>query len=411
MPGPLQLKFLHFPKGSLIVVEGKLDIATQFYIIKEGKVFISRKSEVVADEGSGLLCPGDFFGVVATMSGHPHIETAQALTECILITVDRSQFVPLLQLNAPIAMKIILQFSRRMRFLDNALAERTFRGGAAESDSLTQIFNVAEYYTRQGSFLLAFYAYSKFIAAAPPGPNAAVARERLTKIAPYVKDAVLEPDKAEFNRVYPKDTMIFAEGESGDELFIIKTGAVKIVKIVDNNEVLIALLRDGDIFGEMALLESKPRAACAIAYAPCTMMAVNRGNFERLVENQPQMIARLTTMLAERIWLIYKQLTNTLIKNPLGRVWDALLIQLLRAGVPLNMHAPYEFDFGAKELINMVGLSKNDGNALLQKVFEKRKVLPQKDRIVTTDVMEIVRQADIFVKMEQREAARKMANK
>ncbi|MDR1909852.1 MAG: cyclic nucleotide-binding domain-containing protein, partial [Spirochaetaceae bacterium] len=262
MPGPLQLKFVNFAKGSYIIIEGKLAAADRFYIIKTGKVFISRQTEVVSEEGSGLLQAGDFFGVVATMSQHPHIETAQALTDCVLISVHRDQFVPLIQLNAPIAMKIILQFSRRMRFLDTALMEMTLNGTAPE-DNLEHLFSVAEYYTKQGHFNAAFYAYNRYLRIAQGGVHAATARERMMKISPYIKNVKLEPDKAEFTREYTKDSMIFAEGEPGDELYIIQKGMVKIVKIVENNEVLLAMLKEGDIFGEMALLESKPRAACA----------------------------------------------------------------------------------------------------------------------------------------------------
>jgi CRP-like cAMP-binding protein len=408
MPEPLQLKFVNFSKGSFVIVEGKLSTADRFYIIKEGKVFITRQTEVAAEEGGGLLGPGDFFGVVATMSQHPHIETAQALTDCVLISVRRDQFVPLIQLNAPIAMKIILQFSRRMRFLDTALTEKTLKGTAVSNDAV-HLFNVAEYYTKQGQFNIGFYAYNRYLKLAPGGEYAATARERMMKIAGYIKNVRLDPDRAEFNRNYAKNTMIFAEGESGDELYIIQKGAVKIVKIMDNNEVLLAMLKEGVIFGEMALLESKPRAACAIAYEDCSLLAVNRSNFELMAGKQPQMIARLTNLLADRIWLIYKQLTNTLIKNPQGRLWDALLIQLQRAGVALDAHQSWQFDFGDKELINMVGLSKSGGGALLNKIFENRKVILQKDKIVTTDVMEIARQAEFFAKMERLEASRKQS--
>jgi CRP-like cAMP-binding protein len=409
MPEPLQLKFVNFAKGSYIIVEGKLTNAERFYIIKEGNVFITRQTEVVPEEGSGHLGPGDFFGVVSTMSQHPHIETAQVLTDCVLISVRRDQFVPLIQLNAPIAMKIIQQFSRRMRLLDTALTEKVLKG-VAGGKNFSHLFNVAEYYTKQGQFNMGFYAYNRYLKLAPDGENAAMARERMMKVLPYVKNVKLEPNRDEFNRSYAKNNMIFAEGESGDELYIIQKGAVKIVKIVDNNEVLLAVLKEGDIFGEMALLEAKPRAACAVAYEDCALLAVNRSNFERMVGSQPQMIFRLTTLLAERIWVIYKQLTNALIKNPQGRLWDALLIQLQRARVPLNTHSSWEFDFGDKELINMVGLSRSGGVSLLRKIFENHTLVLQNDKIVTTDVLEIVRQTEFFAKMERLEASRRQAS-
>jgi CRP-like cAMP-binding protein len=232
----------------------------------------------------------------------------------------------------------------------------------------------------------------------------------MMKIAPYAKAVKLDFKADEFNRVYPKDSMIFSEGEPGEELFIIQKGSVKIAKIVDNNEVLLAVLKSGDIFGEMALLESKPRAACAVAYEECQLMAVNRANFERMVSSQPQIVARLTTLLAERIWFIYKQLANTLITDPIGRMYDALLIQLEKSRVAVS-NSPYTFDFGPKELVNMVGIPQNEGVLVLRKLMENKKIQTvkdkDKDKIHSMDVSDIVKQTEFYRKMQRIEKSRR----
>jgi CRP-like cAMP-binding protein len=223
----------------------------------------------------------------------------------------------------------------------------------------------------------------------------------MMKIAPYVKAVKLDYKPDEFNRTYPKDAMLFSEGEPGDELYIIQRGSVKIAKIVDNNEVLLAVLKAGDIFGEMALLEAKPRAASAVAYEDSTVLAVNRVNFERMIGTQPQIIARLTILLAERIWFIYKQLANTLISDPLGRMYDALLIQLEKNREATNEGNPYVFDFGPKELIKMVGIPQEDAAFILHKMLENRRIRVVKDKIHVADVSEIARQTEFYRKMQK----------
>jgi CRP-like cAMP-binding protein len=224
------------------------------------------------------------------------------------------------------------------------------------------------------------------------------------KIGPYAKSVKLDFKSDEFNRAYPKDSMIFSEGEPGEELFIIQKGSVKIAKIVDNNEVLLAVLKTGDIFGEMALLESKPRAACAVAYEECQLMAVNRVNFERMVSSQPQIVARLTTLLAERIWFIYKQLANTLITDPIGRMYDALLMQLEKNRIDIGT-STYTFDFGPKELVNMVGILQNEGTLSLRKLMENKKLQiikdKVKDKIHSMDVSDIAKQAAMYKKLQK----------
>jgi CRP-like cAMP-binding protein len=404
MASQLQLTFVNFLKDSYIVVEGKQN-ADRFFIIRQGKVRISKDVEVVEEEGGNILGPGDFFGVVSTMSSHSQIETAQAVTDVTLISVQKEQYPQLIQNNSPVAMKIILQFSKRLRYLDEALSRLTLKN-TAEADP-SHLFKVAEYYAKQSQYNQAYYAYHQYIKYCPRGENVNMARERMMKIAPYAKAVKLDFQPDEFNRVYPKDSMLFSEGEPGDELYIIQKGSVKIAKIVDNNEVLLAVLKSGDIFGEMALLEAKPRAASAVAYEDCTVMAVNRANFERMIGSQPQIIARLTVLLADRIWFIYKQLANTLLSDPLGRMYDALLIQLEKNRVNVLSTQSFTFDFGPKELVNMVGLPQGDGTLVLRKLMENKRIQILKDKIYAVDVSEIAKQTEYYRKMQKIEKARR----
>jgi len=403
MAGQLQLSFVTYKKDSYIIVEGKQD-ADRFYIIRQGKVRLFKDIEVVAEEGGNVLGPGDFFGVVCTMATHSHIETAQALTDVVLISVLKDQYGDFIFKNTPVAMKIILQFSKRLRYLDESLSRLTLKN-TAEADS-SHLFNIAEFYVRQSRYNQAYYAYSKYLKYCPQGEHVSTVKERMAKIAMYVQGIKLEYGSQEFNRIYPKNSMLFAEGEPGEELFIIQKGSVTIAKIVDNSEVLLAVLKAGDIFGEMALLEAKPRVANAVAYEECQVMAVNRANFEHMIKTQPQIIAKLTTLLAERIWFIYKQLANTLISDPLGRMYDALRIQLEKNRIPLDSNSSHLFDFGPKELANMVGLSLKDANFLLRRMLENKKIQIAKDKIFATTVVEIVKQTEYYHKMQKIQNAR-----
>jgi CRP-like cAMP-binding protein len=206
MAGQLQLSFVSFKKNSYIVIEGKQN-ADRFFIIHQGKVIISKVIEVVEEEGGNVLGPGDFFGVVSSMSSHSHIETAKALTDVVLISVYKEQYGELIQKNTPVAMKIILQFSKRLRYLDGALSRLTLKNTAEEDPS--HLFNVAEYYLRQSRYNQACYAYVKYLKNCPTGENVKEAKERLGKIAVYVKGVKTEFGPQEFNRVYPKNSMLF----------------------------------------------------------------------------------------------------------------------------------------------------------------------------------------------------------
>ncbi|MCL2243723.1 MAG: cyclic nucleotide-binding domain-containing protein [Treponema sp.] len=404
MTAPLHLAFVNFSKDSYIIVEGKRN-ADRFFIIREGKVRLSKEVQIVAEEQGDTLGPGDFFGVVSTMSGHSHIETAQAKTDITLISVQREQFSQLIQNNAPVAMKIIMQFSRRMRYLDEAYTRITLKNNTNQEPS--HIFYIAEYYFKQKQHNQAFYAYQKYLKYCPQGGNVNDAVERLRDIVQYVNNPQKDYKPTEMVRSFSKNSLIFCEGEPGDELFIIQKGSVKIVKITENNEILLAVLKSGDIFGEMALLESKPRAAGAVAYEDCQLMAVNRDNFQQMIKAQPQLIARLTTLLADRIWLIYKQLANTLIADPLGRMYDMLQIQMEKKKIDLNTATSFACDFGVKELINMVGFDPGEGLLVGRKFIENKCFQLLNDKIFVKDTKEVARQNAYFHKMQMLEKSRR----
>ena len=404
MSNPLQLSVVNFKKNAYIIVEGKH--AECFYILRTGKVRISKEVEVVEEEKGNLLGPGDFFGVVSTMSSHSHIETAQAVEDVSLIAVQQKQFGVLIEKNAPVAMKIIEQFSRRMRYLDEALGRLTNKA-SAEGDP-EHLYNLAEYYAKQNQYNLAHYAYYHYLKLFPKGPSMQKAAERMTKIQPYSQAVFLDGSDTTFNRTYPKNTMIFAESMPGKELYIIQRGSVKISKLVGGGtEVLLAILKTGDIFGEMSLLENKPRSASAIAYEDAILMAVNKDNFARMVSSQPQMIARLTQLLAERLWFIYKQIANTLLSDHLGKMYDALLIQLEKARVAIKAGESHTFDFGPKELISMVGLPLAEGNKAMRDLLQNPKIKTVDNRLVSTNVIEIFNQASYFHKMQKLEKLRR----
>jgi len=386
------LKSENYQKGTNIVVEGQQK-ADYFYIIQQGTVGISKVAMVEGDKDE--LGPGDFFGVTATMSSHSHIETATALTDVDLIAVNKHQFAELIQKNPQIAEKIILYFAKRFRDLNETLARLT--PGSAEDDNFMHLYDVAEYYLSKRQYYQALYAYSQYLKHCPDGEKADAAGEKITKLSTRIELAKFKAN--EITRTYHKDTMLFVEGEPGDELFIIQKGSIKITKIVGRKEVPLATLNSSDIFGEMALLEGKPRAASAVAIEDTDVMAVNKANFELMIEKQPQIIARITTLLAERIWLTYKQLTNTMVKDPMGRMYGVLLIQLEKDHVRLGSGEHYLFTFGKPELISMAGLPEETGNSVFSKMLEKDKELQIiGNKIRTTSTEDILNHAEFYSK-------------
>lgn len=389
----LQLSFVNFRKDSFIVVEGKSD-TENFYIIQSGKVRTFREIEV-PDNVQKVLGPGDFVGVISCMSGNSRTESAVALTDVVAISVRRDQYPALIQKNTSVALKIIKSFANKMRFLNESLTRLTLKNTLVSS--YEQLFTIASYYETVCKPDLAIYGYYQYLKSCPNGEHVAKAKQRFMALKPSSKAVYFEPP-AETIRSYPKDTMIFSECQSGNEMFIIQEGQVKISKVVDGNEVILAVLKRGDFFGEMALLENKPRSASAIAHEKCRLMTVNQQNFDQMVSTQPQLIARLTTTLAERLWAMTRQMANTQIREPLHKLLDMLALQIEKTKVNYNKGSVYESDFSVFDLANMCGIPKDQQFALIDQFSHDYRVKVEGNKIYVKDCPELIESAAFFRK-------------
>ena len=347
----LQLSFVNYKKGAAIVVEGKAQ-SDRFFIIQVGQVQCASDVKIPGQEQT-ILGPGDFVGVIPCMSNHLQIETVIAMTDVTVIAVMRDQYPELIAKNTPVAMKIIRTFANKMRVLNGVLTQLTLNNVASESPE--QLFKAASFYDKAARPSVAIYAYYQYLKACPAGANAETAKKRFIALKPLSKAVYFEPTE-EMTRKYPKGTMIFCENQSGADMFIIQSGEVSISKVVDGNEVTLAVLKKGDMFGEMALLENKPRSASAIAHEECVLMVVNRKNFDMMVATQAQLIARLTTTLAERLWALHRQLTNSQIKEYAHKLIDMLALQLEKAKLNTTSSQGFQTNISVQDLVTMCGI-------------------------------------------------------
>jgi len=406
MSDNFQPAVVKFAKDSYVLVEGKQN-ADKFYIIREGKVRVSREAET-AKEGN-VAGSGEMIGLVSAMAAHGYIESAQAVTDVTLLAIERKQYGDIVRRSTPLAINTIRQFSQQMRSLDEAVSRRALKSTAANDPS--HLCQIGEFYEKAGRNNQALYSYQQYLAYNPAAENIEQIKKRIEKIQSQVTAArpVYAPDT--MIQKYPKNNLLFAEGESGHNLFIIQSGSVKITKIVNNQEVVLAVLNKGDIFGEMALLEDKPRAATAEIYEDSTLLAVNRANFTDLISAQPDMVVKMATLMSERIWHLYRQLANTLIEDPLGRIYDALIIQLEKNRVDLNAKDAYQCGFGFEELAGMAGIAKSESKELYNKILSAKKMALKDDKILINNVSEVFKEAEYYRKMEKIAQNRKESGK
>ena len=96
---------------------------------------------------------------------------------------------------------------------------------------------------------------------------------------------------------YEQNTLIFKEGEMGDCMYIIHKGEVKIHK----GNIVLAVLKEKEVFGELSLLDAEARSASATANTDCMLFRVNQEPFYELVETRTEVVRGFIKILCQRL--------------------------------------------------------------------------------------------------------------
>lgn len=116
----------------------------------------------------------------------------------------------------------------------------------------------------------------------------------------------------EFEREYADRELICSEGESGNEMFVIQSGKVRIYKQGKKGQIELAVLDKGNFFGEMSVLEGLPRDATAQAVGPTRVMVMNTGALLMRLRRDPTLAFELLYRLSGRVRSLNARLLEAL---------------------------------------------------------------------------------------------------
>ena len=139
-----------------------------------------------------------------------------------------------------------------------------------------------------------------------------------------------------FARDFKAGTVLFEEGQPGDFMYVVAAGEVEIRRKVGETERVLAVLPPGDFFGEMAILNSRPRSATAVVRVDSRLVVIEGRTFEAMLRARPEIALRIIKALALRLESANQQVELLLLPTPNHRVVQCLRHmaeeQLLLAG-------------------------------------------------------------------------------
>jgi len=104
-----------------------------------------------------------------------------------------------------------------------------------------------------------------------------------------------------FAQDFPAGTVLFEEGQPGDDMYIVLTGEIEIRHRVGDAERVLAVLSGGEFFGEMAILNGRPRSATAVVRTAARLLVIDGTTFEAMLRARPEIALRMIKALATRL--------------------------------------------------------------------------------------------------------------
>lgn len=119
-------------------------------------------------------------------------------------------------------------------------------------------------------------------------------------------------------REYEPEEYIFRTHQPGAAMFIVESGVVDVVYDQENHDLSLARLKQGEFFGELALLDNSPRSASAVAKEKTHLLAIYRNDLEKLIMSQPVIGGKIMKQLAIIIGMRLKATNEQLSQNQIS---------------------------------------------------------------------------------------------
>lgn len=246
-------KLISVSAGEIIFDQG--DTGDRFYIVYSGKVRIVQKNKEQKEVNLGVRTRSDHFGETALITKHPRNACARAVDDTILLTVDSD-------------------------FFNNYLFAKP---------ELREHFDKFIRYASIHRFLKLYSG--------------------LSEVPPKDLQTLVGHFKSEF---FKEGEVVFRQGSEPDKFYLIESGKVKIERWENNEKEIINYFREGDFFGEKALIEEGKRHADVVCLTDCHLFSLSRESFRELVKSSPKIEKiirdRIESYLTDKPPIPYKEL-------------------------------------------------------------------------------------------------------
>ncbi len=160
--------------------------------------------------------------------------------------------------------------------------------------------------------------------------------------------------------------VLYLPGDAGDRIYLLKRGVVKISALQeDGREVLLALLRKGEVFGEEAVIDDSPRDHVAEAYEDALVCIITRQDFMDILRSHPELVFKVTKLIGLRLKTFRTRVEHLLFKGASQRLASTLLELAHEHGVSDSQGILVPLRLSQQDLANLIGVTRESVNLAL----------------------------------------------
>lgn len=403
---------MQYTKGSIIYFEGDKD--ERIFILQKGILVLTTTDVETHQPNTEQVRNGEFFGVKSALGHFPREETATALTDCVAIVLNVQEFENIFSSNKQVIMKMLRVFSNQLRQIHKKT--EAILNNITE-DRQSGMIAVAKSFYDDEQYLSCSDICVKFLSLYPDTPR----KEEIAKLyadakmrnekqqARAKKEEVMDesddsdnqslkqfalPAFKRFAKQYSPGNVIIAEFEPGNSFYLIQSGLVQLVKCVNGTNKNIDIMKSGEFFGEMAILDNSPRSATCLALSAVECLEFNKENFEVLMTGNPQIAIILLKLFCKRIYDQKRRFRTLTIKDPQARVADVFLMldEIYPSPSAINMQRKFNVTF--TDVAHWAGYTPEEARDEINKLVEKRKIEVYDNYIIVENIADMKRIVD-----------------
>lgn len=404
-------KVCSYSKGSIIYFSGDRD--ERIFILQKGCVVVS-----TVDMESNLpvteqIKTGEFFGVKSALGHFPREETATVIMDSVCVAMTVQEFESIFSSNKTVIMKMLRVFSNQLRAIHKKIESILNKDLSINQES--GMLSVAKAFFQDESWRSCADVCLNYLKRYPETENKETiikmyntANARAKHLSQLSSNTSLNDETAgdnslkifelpafsRFAKKYEPGQVIITEFEPGDRFYLIQKGNVQLVKCVNGQNKNLDILKPGEFFGEMAILDNSPRSATCLAAGHVQCLEFNKENFEILITGNPQIALNILKLFCKRIYDQKRRFKILVIKDYQARLAEVFCMLDEMNAVSNPNDRQRKFNVTIQDVAHWAGLSQEITRDELNRFVSSRKIEIFESSIIVTNINDMKRIVD-----------------